>query len=324
MVFKEKKGEFNFVWLFAIIAGTAILLLAIFGAVKYGMGTSTRQNTEIAKALAVVTDSMQAGFASGRLSTVNFKKDTLISNECFTGSFGYSEISAMTQERSSDQFEVFGNPISVNNKYLFISDKPAKNFYIFSVPISFAFKIADAIIIDSQEYCFTGLDDESDILSMLGVLGKKAKFGDLNCTEDSIKVCFGGGGSGCDINVLPSCNSFSCQSEYETGIVEKDTYSLDYAGNLLYPAIFSEEESYLCNVQRLLYRQHILAEMYSKKIDFMGARNCNVDLGLELEALKGESFDASLDLTGFDLADMYQGSLDIKDKEDRGSCRLWS
>jgi hypothetical protein len=324
MVPTGRKGDFNFVWLFAVVAGTAILILAVYGAVKYGKTTAITQDTEIAKALSVVTDSMQAGFASGRSSTIRFKKDTLIENYCFEGNFGTNEISVMTKERPNEDFESFGVPIKVDNKYLFVSDKPGKEFFVFSVPIDFAFKIADAIIIDSQEYCFIGLEGEENIERTLSVLGKKAKFGVANCTDDSVKVCFGSLGD-CEIIVYPGCNNPSvCESEYDVGRVESDRFSVEYVGNLLYPAIFSERESYLCNVKRLMYRQSILANMYSQKVTLMSSRNCNVDLARELGYFEVESFDLSNNLIDGELSTLYFEALYLKDKEKRGQCSLWS
>jgi hypothetical protein len=319
----EKKGDFNFVWLFAVIAGTAILLLAIIGAVRYGKTTSVTQDTEIAKTLSVITDSMQAGFASGRSSTIRFSKNTLFENNCYTGNFGYNEISVMTQERPSREFESFGVPIKVLNKYLFISENSGKTFFVFSVPINFAFKLADAIIIDSQEYCFIGLENQETIAKTLSVLGTYAKFGLSNCTENSIKVCFDNP-SNCDIFIRPRCNNLYCESEYDIGLVERDGYTLNYVGNLLYPAIFSSEESYSCNFKRLMYRQSILSNLYSQKGYFMSSRGCNTDLASDLEILEHQSFDLSTLDTLEDLNEVYLNSLYIKDRENRGQCKLWS
>ena len=51
----RKKGEFNFNILFAIIAGGAILVLAIYGAVKIGNTQRFQTDTEIAKKLSILT-----------------------------------------------------------------------------------------------------------------------------------------------------------------------------------------------------------------------------------------------------------------------------
>jgi len=323
---KNKRGDFNFVWLFAVIAGTAILILAITGAIRYGKTISITQDTEMAKALSVVTDSMQAGFAAGRKSTINFKKETIIDNQCFDGSFGRNDISILTMERANKDFEIGGVPIRVLNKYLFVSDVPAKYFYVFSVPISFAFKIADAIIIDSQEYCFIGLE-EGEVYRTLEVIGEKAKFGLLNCTEDSVKVCFGYGRCNLqegDINVISDCSGSICEYDFEIGRVERKGESVNYVGNLLYPAIFSSRENYLCNVKRLLYRQYVLSGMYIEKTELMNYRGCNNVLGEDLETLRNFSFDLSQNLPMTDLTEMYIQAKSIERGEEVGQCKLWS
>ncbi len=327
MNIRNKKGEFSFVWLFAVIAGTAVLMLAIMGAIRYGKTASVLQDTEIAKGLSVVTDSLQAGFASGRKSMIRFNKETILENFCFESSapdyFGFNELSVLTKERPNKDFEIGGIPIKVSNKYLFVSNVPGKEFYVFSVPITFAFRISDAIIIDSQEYCFIGLEEQEEIARSFSILGNKAKIGFENCTEDSIKVCFDSGGD-CDIKVVPSCNALICDGLFEVGRVEHEDYSVDYVGNLLYPAIFSEKENYLCNVKRILYKQSILANLYTQKIAYMSARTCDSDLALELSDLEGVSIDLDSNFIGNDLFEMYFLAKDIQRKEGGAQCSLWS
>lgn len=315
----KKRGDFNFVWMFAIIAGTAILLLSIYGAVRFGKTASKTQDTEIAKTLSIITEPMQAGFASGKKASITFKKQTVIDNFCSVGEFGYNEISVMTQERPSQDFESFGVPTKITNKYLFSSDTPAKSFYVFSKPLEFAFKLSDLIIIDSREYCFVGLEDQEDYLEDLKILGSSAKFGQENCTEDSIKVCFGRAGD-CDITVQGDCFNRECSSEFETGSVNHGDFSLEYVGNLLYPAIFSSKQVYECNVQRLLFRNSVLSRLYLEKTNFMFARGCNTNLVEDLENLEELSFGAEIS----ELKEIYLLSKIIREKEEGGQCRLWS
>jgi hypothetical protein len=322
-----KKGDFNFVWLFAIIAGTAILLLAIYGAVKFGTTTSKVQSTELARLVTIATDPMQAGFAAVGKSTIKLPKETVFEVECVQDShFGYNTLSALIRERPNRDFEVSGIPIRTNNKYLFVSDKPGKEFYVFSMPISFAFRIADVVIMDSQEYCFIGLDDSNleGIKNGLKTLGEKALFGAMNCTEDSVRVCFGIG-SNCDVIVRPGCTNPSfCENEFEIGVVEKEGNSLEYVGNLLYPAIFSERESYLCNVKRLLYRQSVLTNIYIDKSSHMSSRDCNSGLVNELRVLYDDSFRMSSNLISGDLKEIYIKGKSIKDRERGAQCGLWT
>ena len=319
-----KRGDLNFVWLFAVIAGSVILLLAIFGAVRFGQTGVTQQDTEIARTLALVTEPMQAGFTSGRRSMITFARPVLIENSCFEDSFGRNELLVRVQERSNQEFESTSEPIRVENKYLFISDEPSREFYVFSVPIDFAFRIADVVIMDSQEYCFIGLDDETqEIKSTFAVLGDYAKFGSSNCTDSSISVCFGTGG--CDINVRGTCNDPQfCDNEFETGRVERAGFSLDYVGNFLYPAIFSEPMSYSCNLRRIMYRQSVLSELYLRKTDRMSVRGCSTNIASELRSLKSTSFELSRNLDFSALQQIYLGTKSLKELENRGQCRVWS
>jgi hypothetical protein len=316
-----KKADFNFVWLFAIVAGSAILLLAIYGAIRFGTTTSRIQSTELAKAISVVTDSMQTGFAGGRKSVINLPKETILQTDCVAdSSFGYNTITALIKERPNKDFERFGERIRVDGKYLFVSNESGKNFYVFSVPFEMAFKVADMVIIDSREYCFIGLDDDSDIRNTLSIIGDKAIFGINNCTDDSIRVCFGPS-ENCDITV-------SSNDRFETGSVSNILgQQVDYVGNLIYPAIFSEENLYECNVKRLMYRQYVLSNLYLNKIGLMsgGMRNCGDSLSGELGSLISLSDSLSGNMDYNSLKSLYNSAKNLKEDEYRRvSCRLWS
>ena len=72
----NRKAQFNFVWMFALIAGGAILFLAIYGALKVGEGERYEADTAIAKSLSFLIDPLQAGFSEGNFGTINFKEET--------------------------------------------------------------------------------------------------------------------------------------------------------------------------------------------------------------------------------------------------------
>lgn len=326
---KNKKGmEFSFVWLFAILAGTAILFLAIYGAISVGKGMSNSQNTLVAKELTVISDSLQAGGAAATGSVIHFPREIEIYQECSSDSFGYNEISTKVLNKKGKDFEFFGVPIKTTNKYIYSSDVASREFYTASYPIGFAFEIADVLILDSQTYCYIGLDEEDyfqkGIISDLTIVQKKALFGASNCTEDSVRVCFGVGGK-CDITVRPLCSdSSNCESEYEVGYVEKEGSSVAYVGNLLYPAIFSSEEIYECNTKRLLYRQFVLSNIYLEKINRIGSRGCNSALSSSLGLLGGESFRLSMDLDNRDLINLYLQTKSLGEDDLHAECHLWS
>ena len=69
-----KRGQFNFVWLFAIVAGGAILFLAVYGALRFGETAEFQSATEVAKSIAIITDPLQAGFAEGSLVRFCFSR----------------------------------------------------------------------------------------------------------------------------------------------------------------------------------------------------------------------------------------------------------
>lgn len=316
----KKRADFNFVWLFAIIAGTAILILMIYAAIKTGTVITKFQDTDLAKQLAVFTEPMQAGSADALKGTIKSKREIVIENFCNDYEFGYNEISAMFKRDLNEEFNVLGESIIVKNKYLFTSSSPSKEFYVFSVPIEFAFKVSDVIIIGSEEYCFLeGYENLEGFENTIRIIGEKAKFGLDNCSEDSIKVCFDYG-SNCDIVIRGNCDEHICENYYETGVVEKDGERIEYVGNLLYPAIFSTKEIYECNLKRILYRNHLLSSIYLEKEKLMDSRGCSSELTHDLIFLKESSFERNLER----LKELYLESKLIKEKEEKQNCRLWS
>ena len=93
----RKKAQFNFVWLFAIIAGATILVLAVYGAMKAGDTMRFQTDSEIAKSISIISDPLQAGFSEGSFGKILFKQETRINNFCFDGGFGTHSISVSTK-----------------------------------------------------------------------------------------------------------------------------------------------------------------------------------------------------------------------------------
>ncbi len=118
-----KKGQFNFVWLFAIIAGGAILFLAVYGAVKTGDSARFQSDSEIAKSISVITDPLQAGFSEGSFGKISFREETRINNICFSGEFGKNDISVATRSSVGEEWNLPGGTTSIHNKYIFSSGK---------------------------------------------------------------------------------------------------------------------------------------------------------------------------------------------------------
>jgi len=306
-----KKAQFNFSVLFAILVGAVILFLAIYGATKVGETQRYQTDTEIAKKLTILTDPLQAGFASGKVGKIEFQQTTKISNECYTkdevGDFGENRISIQTSSGIGEKWQPSGAKISVNNKYIFSSDKEGENFYIFSKGFEFPYKISDLTMLISERYCFVNPNEEiKEDLSLMNV----ALFDIVNstglCEENSNIVCF----------------DSSCKGDIfvKEGFVEKEGEKLYFIGNLIYPAILSDKGIYDCNVERLFERGSKLADIYSGNLDLMSLSDCSSDVSKQELETFGNLLENS-NLNDLDLLREY--SEDLEDKNNEGLCDLW-
>lgn len=311
-----KRGQFNFAWIFAIVAGGAILLLAIFGAMRTGDTYRYQADTEIAKSISIITDPLQAGFAEGSFGKIIFKKETRINNICLSGGFGQNDISVSTRSDIGEPWNLAGGATSIHNKYLFSSEQNSGfDYYIFSKPFNFPYEISDLIFMTSENYCFVNTPE--DIASeVLGLNIENIEIG--NCTRiDLINVCFGTGGD-CDVMVYGSCRS-GCDSLYDEGTVSKSGGDMEYVGNLMWAAIFSDKLIYDCNVERLMYRTGKIAEMFLGKADLMNARGCNTRLRGDLSVWAGLVINA----TSENLIGLRSMSDNMESKNGRELCGIW-
>ena len=312
----RKKGQFNFVWLFAILAGAAILVLAIYGAMKAGDSIRFQTDTEIAKSISIISDPLQAGFSEGSFGKILFKQETRINNFCFDEEFGKHRISVSTKSNIGEEWNIPGEQVPINNKYIFSSDTfSGKEYYVFSKPFEFPYKVADLIFLTSERYCFLNAPDEI-VEEIEGMSIPNIEIG--NCTyEDTVRVCFGSG-SDCDVKVRGSCLS-GCRSVYDRGSVEKYGSNMNYVGNLMYGAIFSDEGIYNCNVRRLMYRTGMIARELIDKADLMDARNCNTNLKIDLVYWDSATISATVN----DLSGLYSIAKNLEKKNNGEICRLW-
>lgn len=315
-----KKGDFNFVLLFAIVAGIAILLLAIYGAMKAGSGISTQSQAELAKSIEIITDPMHAGFAEATTSRISFKKETRITNECDSDGFGKNIISAQAKSSIGDEWDNEALGIAIPNKYIFSESEDGKDFYIFSKAFNSPFKVADLLFVSAQKYCLVFPPEEiaEKILALrIKNIGVEV-FENNTCEENSIRVCFDFYDD-CNMTVVGSCNGNHCDTQYDYGYVEKDGENLYFYDNLLYGAIFSDKYLYDCNVQRLLRRLSSVANIYAQKAERMNMRGCNTLLGSDMILLSEMTADANLE----NLEDIFIFSENIDDKV-TGSSRQYS
>ena len=335
----RKKAQFNFGWMFAIIVGGAILALAVYGVMQIGDTQRLVSDSEVAKKISIITEPLQAGFSEGSFGKITFRAETRINNLCFAGSgwgesgggtaFGSNDISVSTQSRVGEEWLPAGASTAVGNKYIFSSGQiGGKEFYVFSKPFDFPYKVADLIFMTTGDYCFINAPDEiAD--EVLGLNIPNINIG--NCSgsisEDSVgddgimNVCFGSG-VGCDITVRGSCSG-DCgdYGVYEHGKVEKfgGESQVSYVGSLMYGAIFSDKGIYDCNVERLMYRTARIADGYAKKAEFMNGRGCSTNMGGEMIMWGGLVMNASVD----ELAGLLGTAKRIDDKNNLEACGVW-
>lgn len=318
---KDKSGDFNFVLIFAIVAGISILILAIYGATKAGSTLQNQNEAELAKTIEIITDPLQAGFAESSTSKIVFNKETRISNDCTTfGGFGKNSIAVQTRSGIGEPWSSDLTPVSIHNKYIFSEYEQGKTFYVFSKPFSSPFKVADLLFVTSKNYCLVSPPNTiaEEILG-LGVknIGIETNINNT-CKDNSTRVCFDA--SGCDIQVYGQCSDISCISKYDYGYVMKGKDRLTYSGEaLLFGAIFSDKVLYECNVDRLLFRLSNIAAVLSQKADLMNERGCNTLLKPDMELLSIQTRNA----TSIDLIDLYVSGKNLDKKESREQCGLW-
>jgi len=317
----NKKAQFNFAWLFAVLVGGAILFLAIFGAMKTGDTSRFQSDSQIAKSISVLTDPLQAGFSEGSYGSIHFKEETRINNYCYSTEFGKNDISVSTRSDIGQEWNEAGAATSIYNKYIFSPEKSSgKDYYVLSKPFELPYKISDLIFLISENYCFMDAPEEiyNELLAfnipLIEVINETQE-----CTlSNTIRVCFSSERDDCDISVINTCSLNECDSVYDTGIVEKSgDDDLNYVGNLVFAAIFSDETNYDCNVQRLLYRAEKIADQLTEKIDIMTSRGCS-------SSLKPGLIDWSNELSNTqteDIDSLYSHAVTLEDKNDRED--LW-
>lgn len=306
----NSKGiEMSFAWIFAIIVGIFIFVLAFILISKIFETGNQQSDARVAKEIGILLNPLETGFEEGKTSSFTIPTNSRIMNKCYLeGTFGRQIISV-----SQFSFGKWSNTdvdVGFSNKYIFSNNiTEGKKFYIFSKPFDFPFKVSDVIYITSasDKYCF--VDAPEDIEDELSKLGQDNIFLD-DCEDDDekIKVCFNG--NSCEVNVR--MNSGSVLKNGETMYFQTDA--------LMYAAIFSESTLYECQLKRLMNRTKLLSELYIDKIGFSASRGCNSNLGPQLNILNALA-------AGFgrssELASIKTMADNIESKNNQAVCKLW-
>ncbi|MCX6750773.1 MAG: hypothetical protein NTZ83_04910, partial [Candidatus Pacearchaeota archaeon] len=318
--------QFQFAWIFAILAGMFILFLAIYGVIKFVNIQKTSIGAQTAMSIGVLINPLESGFESEKRDIIDAHAETRIYTDCSnTSIFGKQII--RTSEKSYKKWGEELVNVSFQNRYIF-SKNPVegRTFYLFSKPLEFPFKVADLVYLTSTQdkYCFINPPDdiEDQINDLRGDEEEEVSENEnffladrkSECPTGSTTICFHG--EKCDATV--STNPIS---KY----VQKRSERMYYEGDaLMYAAIFSSKEDYECQLDRLMNRTEQLFEIYSDKAKFiLQETGCNTELDVELMQMLAliKGFEES-----WDLPVIYSLAEDMGEKNDNAGyegCKLW-
>jgi hypothetical protein len=317
----KKRGfmEISFAWLFAIIAGAVILVLAIFAATKiinigqYSTGAQTQNQ------IAVLLNPLETSFQTGEVTSIGITQNTRIYNQCdaTSGIFGNQIISISQQ--SLGKWSTPTNGAAFQNKYIFSGNVvEGQQFYLFSKPFDFPFKISDVIYMTSSltSYCFVNPPPSiQDELTKLNEQNLQLTNDTTACPGGSLKVCFNGGT--CDVNVNYVKGTLSKSSSNNSTV-------LFYGDALMYGAIFSNKTVYECQLKRLMERESQLSSLYISKANTISKIGCNSNLVSDLTQLGSMSnlFAGSASINELALfTNKIQQENEMSGSA--GSCKLW-
>lgn len=278
----NKKGvDFSFSWIFAIVAGAVILFSAIYISSRLIGSGKTQADTLVAGELANLLNPIETNLEDSRYSVIEFSQDTRMHNECsLEGVFGVQKLSTSSKSSGGKWGEQSVRK-SVYNKYIFSRDIEETNkdrLHVIVEPLAIPFKVGDALMVYSGNYCFVNpsseIEELIDGLSADGIqnIGINISGNADRCPINFTKVCFDS--RGCDVNV----NTIS-------KIASKSGKDLYYEGEaLLLAAIFSSPEIYECQLKRLMKRAGELGAVYSKKAVYIEGSGCPNNLVDDLQA----------------------------------------
>ena len=291
--FIDKRAiEMSFNWIFALLVGGFVLLLAIYGATKFIQTSEQTLYTETAASLVSLFDPLETGLASGKASQLRFAKKSRVFFDCSASSnapFGVQTIS-FSEQTIGEKFGETGGRISIKDKYVFSEEVvEGKTLFYFSKPFFMSYRVGDLMMLysDNEPYCVYGaredFQDDIEDLKLANII-----FPNSTTSCSGITVCFSTIQKSCDIKIFDN-------EQY----VLKKGKRLYYEGDLLYAALFSSPEIYECNIQRLKQRYNVLGNSYLEKIKILERNNCQPQIGPKLSVSINYSLTNSQSLPAF-------------------------
>jgi len=330
MIRKRAKSGFEmpFSWVFAIIVGSIILFLAIYGTSRYIGVAREEQYTKTAAEIRNYLNPIVTGIAtSASPPPIRFTQETRTYFDCREISsqspiFGRQTIAFSEKSRIGGDWGEPGGRISVYNKYIFADEvEEGKILYFGVMGFYMGFKVDDLVFVSSEDYCFVTPPNEvkKKVQGIFQNVNISNTVGD--CEEDSVKVCFDFVDNRCNMTVFGTCNLEDCETKYDTGYINKGFDSNSFVGNLMYAAIFSSSDIYECNVKRLGMKMSELSYLYKEKIDLVQTRGCMSDIGANLDVIAQRSSNMQSSL---DLERIYQEVVAMDEKNEDAVCPIYA
>jgi len=304
----NKKGfiQISFPWIFAIIIGIFVLFLAIYGVTKLIKNQQTIQDVKTSKELGILLNPLETGFEENKKTSLTFPVNTRIFLTCkLDENFGKQFIK-ISQE-SFNKWTDTNVDVGFSNKYIFANSTiQGKEFVVFSKAFNFPFKITDLnyIIPAEKTYCFINapkeITEEIQLINFENILVE-------DCPENSIQVCF---------------DSEDCNINVNTGLkrINKKDGRVYYEGNaLMYAGIFSDKETYECQLKRLMKRLGMLCQIYKDKAFTLSKIGCNTNIDLDNLIYYADNFQSSANLNSLK---SFSDEINSKNKQN-SLCRLW-
>lgn len=318
----KRSLEMPFSWLFAIIVGGIIIVLAVYVTTQLGGSSKYKQQTETAKEITILIDPLETGIASMSGDVIVFARDTQLLFKCseptMENAFGKETLAVSEKLGIGKTWETKGGEIAMRNKFIFADEtEEGKKLYVFSKQFFMGFKVGDLIMASSslEGYCFVkapaNVADDLDSLAGFDNINLSSSI--ENCPSPYVKVCFGEQDYNCNISV-------TSDDDYQTGVVFKEEGQVSFVGDLLYGAIFSSMDIYECNVKRLAAKTAELAAVYREEANIVAIKNCNTAIESELDSLA--SLSKTLQASG-QLPALYAYAKEMDNKNKGAECKLY-
>lgn len=289
---RNNKGiEASFGWIFSLMVGAVVLVLAIIAVAQLVTQERGVQQTLSAQEVATwfaATQSEQETSSVPR--NLTFPALTRLSMTCSSaGALGTQEITVATRSGIGEPWSRAGIPARFHQNYVFMQEQAeGKHFRILVKPINLPYAIGDAIMVFSEKYCFVAppVDVEDDVAllqtSSLGQ-GTITNVASIEqCARNSTSVCFVGEGESARTN----CQIVVDTRTKSVALRGAGGQRVSYEDGLAIAAIVSSPELYRCQIERMMRRSAELAHLYQKKSELVAAYTdgCSTALQQELKA----------------------------------------